>query len=169
MVSQIGVPLRYAAYAIVTLAVLAAYILLGTEADQPTGPARRGQMQTASLPELSLFESDARREPRRDLFAFASAGAIQEQPAPVFAPQDIQDGIAAREPDLLAGLTVFGIVRHSDTISILLNPGNGLTSVELGERFGPQGALAVQSVEGRNVIVADTVSKKSRVFTLSEE
>lgn len=127
-------------------------------------------MQNEALPQLHLVETDVRREPGRDLFAFFKASPVEEQ-VPAGAPRDTipAPAVQTEAPNALAGIQVLGLVRSTGSVTILLRDNNTLMTVALGEHFGAGDALYVQSIEDRNVIVIDSASRASRSFALSEE
>jgi hypothetical protein len=64
---------------------------------------------------------------------------------------------------------VIGLVRRNNGTAIFVQIGTAIRSVGIEQRFGEQNALAVKSVEGRNVTIMDTTSNISKTYTLSEE
>jgi hypothetical protein len=169
MTANFNERMRYAAYAIVAVLALAVYILSGSPDEIPGGRTALAPVQSEGLPPLRLLEAEGGREPLRDLFAFARAGGENDAPPPVAFPVPAPTGSQPVAPDLLADIQVVGLVRHTDSITVLIHLQSRLITVGLGEKFGAGEALSVQSVEGRNVTITDSTSQKSRIFALSEE
>ena len=162
--------LRYGSYAIAAVLALIAYFWLDAEPDRPTQAVARNFLENEGLPQLRLLENGTRREARRDLFAFVNHAQTELQATPIFpAPEAVTSEASPRTPDLLSNLQVMGLVRQTDSVTILVRVGTALITVGLGEQFGAGDALSVQSVEGRRVIIFDNASRTSRTFVLSEE
>jgi len=162
--------LRYASYALVALGAFAGYLWLDTEGNEVQPVGIPSAVQSDVLPEISLYASAAHRAGTRDLFAFVSFNGETEAPPQVVLPIAPDPATAgADEPDTFAGVQVMGLVRRSDAITILLREGPSLKTVALDEPFGAQGRLAVQSIQGRDVVIIDKASRRARAFTLSED
>jgi hypothetical protein len=171
MNSAFGERTRYALYALLAALGVFAYFALSDDEQAPIQATARRTTQNEVLPQLHLVETDVRRDPARDLFAFFKAVQIEEQASlmeasrdPIPAPTVQPEGL-----DALAGIQVLGLVRNPDSVTILLRDNNTLMTVALGERFGTGNALYVKSIEGKTVIVIDSASRASRSFELSEE
>ncbi|ADP71061.1 hypothetical protein Rvan_1819 [Rhodomicrobium vannielii ATCC 17100] len=170
MALSMGERLRYAAYGLVALGAFAGYLWLETEENEVQRAGIAEAVPSDTLPEIGLYASAAHRAGIRDLFAFVSFNGETEAPPQVVLPI-APDPVMARadEPDSFSGVQVMGLVRRSDTITILLREGPSLKTVALDEPFGAQGRLAVQSVQGRDVVIIDKASRRARAFTLSED
>jgi hypothetical protein len=160
-----GAARRYALYAASAVALAAVYFWLG--AQQPGGQGARlsARSEAELLPSLRSLDSAGDSRARRDLFAYAEP----ERPTVAAAPPPPPVETVATKPDLLAGVTVIGVVRRENAYVIFVQSGTSIRSVRIGDRFGEQGALMVQSVQGRSVVIQDTLANFSRTYTLSEE
>jgi hypothetical protein len=166
--------LRYVAYAMFAILAVAAYFWLEAREDRPAAEGARKFLQAEGLPQLRPLESAAHLEPRRDLFAYfkpAEAGIQPAAPPPASEPELAPAMPVPGPPDLLSAVQVDGVVRQGDSVSVLIRLGDAPLPITVtpGERFGSGEALAVQSVQGRTVIVFDNNAGASRTFVLSEE
>lgn len=161
--------LRYGAYAILAILAAGAYLLLGAEQRQSAPDSKRSFFQGEYLPQLRAFENAAQRDPQRDLFA--NSRPIEAGSQVISPPPAVEPGrTLTSAPHLLSDVKVDGVVK-GDSVKVLvrLGPAPLPITVGLGEPFGQDKALSVQSVEGRRVTLLDKTSHTSRVFTLSEE
>jgi hypothetical protein len=161
--------LRYAAYALLGAAAVVAYFWLDSDPDQiPIGAARKA-VSSEDLPILQPLDTEVEQEARRDLFAFGRGdAAVETPPLPASLASD-QPEPSPEKPDLLANVQAMGVVRRSDSVTVLVRVGTRLLTVGLGEPFGEGDALRVDSIEGRHVLIVDKTSGSSRNFFLSEE
>jgi hypothetical protein len=162
--------LRFAVYALIALGAIAGYVWLDTAEMEIRAAGKPNLVQSDAFPEIKLYTSTAQRTGTRDLFSFVSFNGETEAPPQIDLPIAPDPAMAtADEPDSFVGVQVMGLVRRSDTITILLREGPSLKTVALDEPFGAQGRLAVHSIQGRDVVVIDKASRKARTFTLSED
>ncbi len=160
---------RYGAYAILAAVAAAAYFGLDSGPEQLPAEAGRKSIQIEELPVLQPLDSEAEQEARRDLFAFGSGGLVTEVILPPASSALDQSESPAEKPSLLTNVQALGIVRRSESVTILVRVGTQLLSVGLGEPFGEGDALHVESIEGRDVVIVERSSGNSRNFRLSEE
>jgi hypothetical protein len=170
MTMNFGERLRYAAYAAAAVLAIVAYLLLDTGQD-PAGPgSARNLAEGEGLPGLHTFGSGSQRDGRRDLFAFGRTEAEPDIPPP---PPEVEQASAPAPTvaDPLSDIRVDGLVRQRGITMVLVRvPAAPVPiSVALGERFGTDNALSVQSVEDRKVTVLNNSTQTTRIFTLSEE
>jgi hypothetical protein len=165
MIAGFGERLRYGAYGITAVFAVLAYFWADAESDGTAPSAARRPISGESLPVLRLVDTETRPKAGRDLFAFVRTGPADVETPPVLAAAETASG----RPDLLTNLDVIGLVRRAGSVTILLHEGASLITVELGQRFGADDALSVQSIDGRQVLIVDNVSHTSRTFTLTEE
>jgi hypothetical protein len=169
MARMTGERLRYAAYAILGAAAVIAYFWLGSDPDQmPIGAARKA-VSGDELPILQPLDTEVEQEARRDLFAFGRGDAAVETPSLPASLTPDQPEPAPEKSDLLANVQAMGVVRRSDSVTVLVRVGARLLTVGLGESFGEGDALRVDSIDGRHVQIVDKTSGSSRNFLLSEE
>lgn len=161
--------LRYAAYAVLGTAAIIAYFWLGSDPDQMPIVAARKAVSGDDLPILQPLDTEVEQEARRDLFAFGRGDAAVETPSLPASLTPDQPEPAPEKPDLLANVQAMGVVRRSDSVTVLVRVGARLLTVGLGESFGEGDALRVDSIEGRHVQIVDKTSGSSRNFLLSEE
>jgi len=169
MAANLSIKWRYAAYGIATVFAAAAYLWLGQDPYSPPESAGR-PLAAEELPVLRFLDDSVQAEEHRDLFAFAKSGQNSEPALPLTgtaSPPRIE--IVPQATDLLADLKVIGLVRRAGEVLILLQVGTKLRTVAPGERFGAGDALSVTSIQGRNVVVADDMTKTSKIYALSEE
>ncbi len=160
---------RYGAYAVLTAVAMLAYFGLDSGPEQLPSEAARKTIQSEDLPVLQPLDSEVEQEARRDLFAFGSGGPVTEVMLPLSGPTDQPESPPAEAPSLLANVQALGIVRRSESVTILVRVGNQLLTVGLGEPFGEGNGLHVESIEGRNIVIAERSSGNTRNFRLSEE
>ena len=165
----LGERLRYGAYALMAAAASIAYFLLGSNPDQLPIEAGRKAILSEELPILQPLDTEVDQEAHRDLFAFGRGESDAETMTPAVNVTPDQAEPVSEKPDLLANVQAVGVVRRSDSVTILIRVGARLVTVGLGEPFGEGDALRVAAIEGRNVLIVDRTSGSSRNFHLSEE
>jgi hypothetical protein len=156
---------RYIGYAALLVIGGMAYWQLESQQSASPGPHAGARADFDSLPPLGTLDSEGDSSSRRDLFAYAEPErpVVEEAPPP---PPVVE---AAPAPDPLADVKVIGLVRRGDGTSVFIQAGSAIRSVKVGDHFGDQNALAIKSVQGRDVTIVDTQSNASKVYTLSEE
>ncbi len=160
---------RYGAYAILAAVAAVAYFWLDSGPGQLPADVAQRTFQSEELPVLQPLDSEVEQEARRDLFAFGSGGPVTEaEPPPASSTPDQPDS-SLEKPSLLASVQALGIVRRSESVTILVRVGTQLLTVGLGEPFGEGAALHVESIAGRDVVIVERSSGNSRNFRLSAE
>ncbi len=157
---------RYGAYAVLAAVAVLAYFWLASGPEQSPMEAARKSTQTEELPVLQTLDSEVEQEAHRDLFVFGSGAPLAQAPPP---PASVTPDPETAKPSLLTSVQALGIVRRSESVTILVRVGAQLLTVGLGKSFGEGNALQVKSIRGRDVVIVEKSSGSSRNFRLSEE
>ena len=168
MGNDLGATWRYAGYAALLVAGGIAYWWLGSQQSASTGSHMSARSDFDSLPPLGTLDSEGDSSSRRDLFGYGEPERPAVEQAPPPPPPQIVESAPA-QPDLLADVKVIGLVRRGTATSVFIQSGAAIRSVRVGDHFGEGNALAVKSVQGRDVTVVDTQSNVTKIYTLSEE
>lgn len=158
------VKLRYLIYG-VTAAVALAIYLWPDDKPVETGTRPNARAQYAELPALSALAAGNAADVKRDLFAVVAPMEEAPRPEPVVR----NEPLPPPPPDRLAGVKIVGVVMRERHLAVLVEFADGVQTIETGQPFGQDSALTIEAVDGRSVLVVDSMANITKTYLLSEE